>query len=441
MNIDPIPATPTTPSSLPASEKPTDDVPDKPLDLSSLPQPSGRNIPELAGFDEAVQKLLVKQDIPGAALAIGKGGKLLLARGYGWGDRTNKVEMPLNALFRVASISKPITAHIILKLANRGLFKLDDFVTQHLPEEFSFAISAVDDERWFLVTIRQLLQHTGGWDREETDFDPMFESELIASAASEDSPASIPEIIRYMLGRPLDFHPGTRYAYSNFGYCLLGRVIETVTGKPYVAVAREELWDPLGLSGEFTLGATLESGRQPREVRYFPSDDTLEPGVFPVNKGMMVSPPYGGFCLEAMDAHGGWLGSAPGLVLWSMSLEPPMRGWLRAETWIDVFKPPAPPASRNSDGVLDAVYYGLGWQVRPTNERGGFHRWHAGSLPGVSTLLLKRDDDVHIAILFNRRHENRQKTPVRLIDADLHRLSDAVEHWPDHDLTPELFPG
>ena len=439
MTLDPAPSTATTAATPPAgNQPPADPKPDQPA--VPLPAPSGPAIPELASFDDLMQRFITDQKVPGATLAIGRGGKLLFARGYGWADREAEAPMAANSRFRIASISKPITAHLVLRLANRGLFKLDDFVTQHLPDEYSFAISAVDDERWFLVTLRQLLQHTGGWDRDGTDFDPMFESTLIAEALSEEPPASLWAIIRYMLGRPLDFQPGLKYAYSNFGYCLLGRVIEKVTGVSYAQAARDELWEPLGLSGEFELGSSLKEQRLPREVCYTPSTDEREPGVFPENIGQPVPPPYGAFCLETMDSHGGWISSAPALVLWSMSLEPPMKGWLRSETWIDAFKRPDGPPGLDKEGQPSPTYYGLGWQVRPTNDRGGFHRWHAGSLPGCSTLLLKRDDDLHFAVLFNRRHDNREKTPARLIDPELHKLANGIERWPERDLTGELFP-
>ena len=85
------------------------------------------------------------------------------------------------------------------------------------------------DRRWREVTIHQLLQHTGGWDRDKS-FDPMFHNNQICEELKIPSPALQKDIIRYMVRQPLDFNPGERYAYSNFGYCLLGRVIEKVTG-------------------------------------------------------------------------------------------------------------------------------------------------------------------------------------------------------------------
>ena len=88
------------------------------------------------------------------------------------------------------------------------------------------------DPRWKQITIRQLLLHTAGFDK-DASFDPMFRSYGIAKATDTPPPAEAETIIRFMLGRRLDFEPGTKHVYSNFGYCLLGRVIEQLTGKHY----------------------------------------------------------------------------------------------------------------------------------------------------------------------------------------------------------------
>src|SRR5262249_13645413 len=135
-----------------------------------------------------------------------------------------------------------ITAVAILQLIERGQLKLDasvfDVLDLEEPKNGKF------DPRWRQVTIRHLLQHTGGWDRAKS-FDPMFHSAAICKALQVESPAAQQDIIRYMLSVPLDFNPGQRYAYSNFGYCLLGRVIEKLSGKDYEAYVRQQVLLPV----------------------------------------------------------------------------------------------------------------------------------------------------------------------------------------------------
>src|SRR5262249_31395645 len=165
------------------------------------------------------------------------------------------------ALFRIGSISKPITAVAILQLVERGKLSLDAGVWELL------RLSEPSDRRWKRVTIRHLLQHTGGWDRDES-IDPMFRSAEIARALRVPQPATPAHIIRYMLGQRLDFDPGSRFAYSNFGYCLLGRVIETVSGAAYETHVQEHVLAPLGIT-RMRLGKTLPAERAAGEVAYY----------------------------------------------------------------------------------------------------------------------------------------------------------------------------
>jgi hypothetical protein len=95
--------------------------------------------------------------------------------------------------------------------------------------------------------------------------------------------------------------------------------------------------------------------------------------------------------------------------------------------------PPEPPVWRNDDGSLKDYYYGCGWSVRPVGNEGKANYWHAGSLPGTSTLLVRRHDGVSWVILFNQRSDDK-KLPDGEIDPALHRAANAVTDWPRHDL-------
>ena len=133
------------------------------------------------------------------------------------------------SLFRIASVSKPITAVAILQLVERGKLKLSDKIVDVLKMEPHLEEGAKLDERWKDVTIEHCLLHTGGWNRDKS-YDPMFQAPRMAKSLEVELPIEPAHVIRYMLGQPLDFDPGAQYAYSNFGYCLLGRVIEKVIG-------------------------------------------------------------------------------------------------------------------------------------------------------------------------------------------------------------------
>lgn len=383
-----------------------------------------------AAFDREMEAFMAARNVPGGALAVVKDLKLVYARGYGWADREGKVPARAESLFRIASISKPFTSAAIMCLVEAGKLGLDDAAFELLKLEPLPQEKSKPDERLRRITVRQLLNHTGGWDRGRSS-DPMFLPERISQAAGVPSPPGARDIIRYMLGRPLDFDPGTSYAYSNFGYAVLGRLIEKCSGLDYGAFVQKHVRTPAGIK-RMRLGASLESGRVEDEVKYYLRTAPQERSVFASHPGR-VSAPYGGFCLEAMDAHGGWIASAVDLVRFAVALNDPQKDWLKPVTRKLLYEPPAAPVSRRADGRLEDAFYASGWQVRPVNRQGGANYWHNGSLPGTSTLLVRRWDGLTWAALFNQRSDD-SKLPDNAIDPALHRAAAAVAEWPKEDL-------
>ena len=384
-------------------------------------------------FDREMEAFMAARKIPGGALAVVKDRRLVFARGYGWADREKKLPVKADSLFRIASVSKPFTAVAVFKLVEEGKLTLDTKAFELL--NLSPAVASLRDPepRLRQITIRQLLQHTGGWDRNKS-FDPMFRSGWAATDTHSSAPASALNVIRYMLSKPLDFDPGTRQAYSNFGYCVLGRVIEKITGVPYEKFMRGKILKPIGIT-RMCIGASLAGKQVPGEVRYYTGNSGLADNVFPDGQPN-VPWPYGGFHLEAMDAHGGWIASAIDLARFAAALDDPQRSpLLKPETLAAMYAPPPAPVSRKSDGTLEASYYGGGWSVRPTSGQGKANYWHDGSLPGTSTLLVRRSDGLSWAALFNLRSDDK-KLPDNAIDPALHRAAAAVRTWPEENLFP-----
>jgi N-acyl-D-amino-acid deacylase len=159
-----------------------------------------------------------KYNIPGGAVALVRDGKLIYARGFGYADVENKTPVQPDALFRMASISKSITSAAIMKLVEDGKLKLSDRVAPIIAD-LKPAPGATVDPRWEQITIRQLLNHAGGWDRDKPNggFDPLDRPLIAAAAVGAPAPASSETVIRYMKGMPLDFNPGEKFAYSKFG--------------------------------------------------------------------------------------------------------------------------------------------------------------------------------------------------------------------------------
>ena len=163
-----------------------------------------------------------------------KDGRLVYARGFGYADKESREFVEPDHLFRIASIAKPITSIAIMKLIDDGLINVDDkvFGTDGILNGPDYNI--ILDSRVKDITVRHLMQQTSGWGFINNNQDPMFSNKHIAQRMNMNPPVGPVTIIKFMLRtQRLYNEPGTNYFYSNFGYCILGRVIESVSGKNY----------------------------------------------------------------------------------------------------------------------------------------------------------------------------------------------------------------
>ena len=394
---------------------------------------TGKKFPELKPFDELMEEFVRDNELPGAALAVAKDGRLVYARGFGYADIEQQQPVQPESLFRIASISKPFTAVATLQLVEQGRLGLNDPVFGLLPHKPHLAKGDTVDPRLGQVTIAHLLRHQGGWNRKES-IDPLFHSIEIASVFDKSPPATQDDVIRFIMGWPLDFDPGERYAYSNLGYCLLGRVIEQVSGRRYGDYMVNDFLKPLGIES-MRLAKTLPSARAENEVKYYPQGERVGIAVTGENIGAKVSRPYGAWSIESFDSLGGWIASAPDLVRFASAVDRYQQsGILNEKTIATMIERPAKGHFGNDEkGKPDATHYGCGWSVRPTNN-GKTNRWHTGGLSGTSTILVLRHDGLCWAVLFNTNLTSDGKKPSSKIDPLVHKAADAVTAWPSHDL-------
>jgi CubicO group peptidase (beta-lactamase class C family) len=184
------------------------------------------------------------------------------------------------------------------------------------------------------------------------------------------------QLIEWTLrSRPLDHSPGQRYAYSNFGYCVLGRVIEKVTGQPYAAYVHNSVLKRCGINDMTIAGNTLAE-RHPKEVKYY---------------GEGVVNPYG-MNVTRMDSNGGWIARPADLVQFLMHV-----GGFGAPP--NILKPDTiaimtAPSNANSG-------YAKGWMVNKANDW-----WHNGSLPGTATIAVRTHSGFCWAAFANTRCPN-----------------------------------
>jgi len=393
---------------------------------------SGAAVPGMGSYDLIIPELMRKYAIPGGAVAVMHDGKLIYARGFGYADVENKTPVQPDALFRIASVSKPITSAAIMKLVEEGRLRLDDRVAP-LIAHLTPAPGATVDPRWEQITIRHLLNHTGGWDREKPNggFDPIDRPAIAAAAVNAPAPASSETLIRYMKGMPLDFNPGEKWAYSNFGYIILGRVIERVSGMPYAQYVRTRVLQPVG-ANRTQQGRSRMSGALADEVKYYwPGSGVnapLVPSVFP-GEGM-VPLNYGGFHFEAGDASGGWVSSTVDLLRFVGGVDG------RADRPDILSAALVAEMTGKSNGAEacagGACYYAGGWWVRPT--QGDAKWWHGGTLPGTTGMLVRTHDNFAWVALFNTRSLTANLEAE--VDAALWNAFGSVTSFPTQDLFP-----
>lgn len=387
---------------------------------------TGQAIPALASFERLMRDFMQARSIPAGVLAVAQDKRLLFARAYTAPGEAMLTEA--TSLFRIASLSKPLTATAILRLVQADKLELSDKLTDILPPVPCPTEQA--DKRLDQITVRQLLQHLGGWDRNKS-FDPMFRDRIIAEALDRTLPISQDHIITYMSGQPLQHAPGATYAYSNYGYCLLGQIVAKLAQQPYQDYVQEAVLAPLGIT-RARLARTLPAYRRVNEVKYY---SQKQGRTVHDNSHATVPSPYGAWNIENMDAHGGWLASAVDLVRFAVSFHDAHERPILARKTLDAMfglpeniKPEAYKAGE--------AYYGCGWSVRDWGQ-GRRNIWHTGSLPGTHALLVRRwQDALTWCVLFNQRNDP-SGLPYGAIDGLLHKAANEVKHWPQHDLFGE----
>ncbi|RTQ48560.1 class A beta-lactamase-related serine hydrolase [Hymenobacter gummosus] len=384
-------------------------------------QTTGIAAPQLAGCDAAVQEFMQRWDIPGASVAISKDGRLVYERGFGYADLARTEPMRPAHLLRVASVSKPVTAVAILKLAEQGRVALNHRVFG--PEGYlqsAYYLDVIQDKRIYDITVRQLLEHTGGWNRNAgvdnlSSSDPIDFPLHVARTMQASNPVADTTLLRFVLSRGLNFAPGSRFAYSNMGYLVLGKIIEQVTGRPYAAWVQDNIFRPADIL-EAHLGRNLLTDKQEREAEYF--SKRVSESCY--GTGQKVAMPYGGWNLEAMGAHGGWLFSARDLVRFMLAVDGnPSRPDLLTATSIDTMTTSDEPNRR----------YAKGWLVN--KDRSTW--WHTGSLDGTASCVVRTAAGYTWAILLNGRAvPNRFWHDLEELGWDCLRAAD--NRWPAYDL-------
>jgi D-alanyl-D-alanine carboxypeptidase len=298
----------------------------------------------ITAIDQNVAAFMAQYNIPALSIAITLNEKLVYAQAYGKSGIGDNQNASTGDLYRISSLSKQITSAAIMRLIDQGKIHMEDKVfgtgsilgTDFGTQPYSAGITDIN--------VGELLHHTeGGWPDNTTDplgTNPTFTMQQIVTWGLDNVPLLQP--------------PGTpqSYYYSHFGYCILGRVIEKITGMSYVNAVQSLILQPSGIS-DMQIAANTLAGRLPNEVVYY---------------GQNNEDPYS-FNIARMDAANGWVASATDLARFLVHVDGLSAQTILSPTAIGIM----------STGSVANPKYACGWEINTYN-------WfHHGNLPGTGT--------------------------------------------------------
>ncbi len=340
----------------------------------------------LEKMDAKVERYMQYWHVRGAQLAVTRGDSLLFCKGYGIADdgygipaaeippemaKTPKTPAPMTpgTIMRVASVSKLVTAAGIMKLQEQGLLHLTDtvFGPRGILCDSTLNSFIKYPKDYGKITVEHLLRHQAGFRR-----DPVFSSCDVMSQFNLTTPPTLEDYSRAVLSRRLRYAPGTSQTYSNYGYMLLGRIIEKVSGTGYEDYIQTNVLRPAGCF-DFHIARNYYQERYIGESKYFVHSGDGQQTREYNGSGNEVERCYGGNDIRLLGAAGAWVCSAAELARFVCSIDgnPLIEEILSRESVAAMTE------------YIDANTYSLGWN--DTNPDKGWVR--TGTLAGSNAVV------------------------------------------------------
>ncbi len=310
---------------------------------------AGLSTEKITKIETAISSLMSRQSIPSVSVAIVEDNQIRFQRGYGMADMENFVPAKALTVYRIASVSKSLTAVAAMQLVEKGKLDLDAPIQKYVP---SFPTKN------FPITTRQLLAHLSG-----------IRNYKSGEGEHTNRYNTLTDALSIFKDDPLDFEPGTRFSYTTFGYTLVGAVIEGASGMTFADYLRENIFKPAGMQHTQVddLFATIPNRAHGYTPKVFGQFD----GNYrnPVLMDSSYKIPGGGLVSTAEDLARFAIAAQTGVLI-------------KSETFAEMSK-----SQKTRDGRETG--YGYGWYV---GESGGFSTnpeavWHGGVQPGFTSNL------------------------------------------------------
>ncbi len=324
---------------------------------------------------------LAEQNLAGLSVAVGIGGEIVWAEGFGWADLDQRVKVAPDTRFRIGTASTSLTSAAVGLLLEQGRLKLDEEIQAYVPE--------FPRKPW-PVTVRELMGHVAGVTTDSGDEGPLF---------SEHCERPV-DALPHFAERSLLFEPGTEYRYSSYGWILLSAAVEAAADQPFLAFMREHIFEPLGM--EDTRAESLEPIPD-RATFYFPK--------------FAAEPPYGLDLMRELDysCYAGssvFLSTPSDLVRFAMAIND---GRLLRPATVQLFQ----ASQRLSSG--QETGYGLGWDLETVAMAGRQTRviGHDGeSLGGmVASFMTFPEHGIVVSVMSNTSYADTFAVAVKIAQA------------------------
>jgi CubicO group peptidase (beta-lactamase class C family) len=264
------------------------------------------------GYDIPFSDYLREVGAPGGSLAIYYKGKKVYSKGFGYADFDQKIAFTASTPSRISSLSKYLTQRAVKILIEEGDLEMNTRAVDVLARGGIVARppkGKIGDPRVAKITIQQLLEHKSGL-VQGLDISECTDNQVLSEMGFE-TPVSGNDALGYILGQPLQDEPGETYSYSNYGYALLGKIIQIVSGIPYEDFVKVNVLKPqTGTMSWFTTSAQRKDKRQ-EEAEYYADRST---------------PTWNAFRWDILPGAGGWVAPTDGIAEF-FAKEFPGPGW------------------------------------------------------------------------------------------------------------------
>ena len=342
---------------------------------------------DLTLINNQIGTYMSTNSVPGVSIAITKQERLVFAKGFGYADTATGEKVHPNHLFRIASVSKPMTSIAIMKFIEQGNFSLNSKVFGSSALLGTTYGSKPYGQRVLDITVKHLLEHTSGFSNDGGD--PLFmnynlnQKDLISWVLNNRTPKN---------------DPGTTYAYLNFGYLLLGRIIEKVTGQTYENYLRNHIFVYAPQTSRMVIGGDTLADKKSGEVTYYPNSAY----------NLRVS---------RTDSSDGWIARPIDLV------------GIMAK--VDGFNFKTNILNNSTittmwTGSSANANYGKGWLLDNS------YKGHMGAIPGTICFLARRNDGLSYAFTVNMRPSN--DSLAFNLKGVMDTIVSGVTTWPAYDL-------